>query len=152
MYLAEVFVSRSPLLIAVFVLGTLRFADGPRGGGGTETGTGTATGTPRNRRTTTSCPFPPGPWADTPQDKKQKKRTSMYRKEAILRGSEAFYGPQATKDYLQGYYTRYYFCDAHTPKEYRRVADCPSQIGCACWQPLTCKRLHFSRSTISWWT
>ncbi len=44
---------------------------------------------------------------DTPQDKKQRNDLDV-KKEAILRGSEPFEA-QATKDFLQNYYSRYYF-------------------------------------------
>lgn len=52
-------------------------------------------------------PLPPWALGDTPQDKKRRSDLDV-RKEAILRGSEPF-DSQETKDYLQSYYTRYYF-------------------------------------------
>lgn len=52
-------------------------------------------------------PLPPWALGDTPQDKKRRNDLDV-RKESILRGSEPF-DSQETKDYLQGYYTRYYF-------------------------------------------
>ncbi len=59
-------------------------------------------------------PLPAWALGDTPQDKK--KRSDLdNRKEAILRGSEPF-DSQETKDYLQNYYTRYYFALLTHPK------------------------------------
>lgn len=52
-------------------------------------------------------PLPPWSLGDTPQDKKRRSDLDN-RKDAILRGSEPF-DSQETKDYLQSYYTRYYF-------------------------------------------
>lgn len=52
-------------------------------------------------------PLPGWALGDTPQDKKRRNDLDI-RKETILRGSEPF-DSQETKDYLQGYFTRYYF-------------------------------------------
>jgi hypothetical protein len=60
--------------------------------------------------------MPLQPWmlGDTPQDKKRRNDLDV-RKEAILRGSEPFEA-QATKDYLQTYYSRYFFALLTHPK------------------------------------
>ena len=66
--------------------------------------------------------MPLQPWmlGDTPQDKKRRNDLDI-RKEAILRGSEPFEA-QTTKDYLQTYYSRYYFALLTHPKN---IADWP---------------------------
>jgi len=66
--------------------------------------------------------MPLQPWmlGDTPQDKKRRSDLDI-RKEAILRGTESFEA-QATKDYLQTYYTRYFFALLTHP---RNIGDWP---------------------------
>jgi len=59
-------------------------------------------------------PLPAWALGDTPQDKKKRNDLDI-RKEAILRGSEPF-DSQETKNYLQNYYTRYYFALLTHPK------------------------------------
>ncbi len=59
-------------------------------------------------------PVPGWALGDTPQDKKRRNDLDV-RKEGILRGSEPF-DSQETKDYLQSYYTRYYFPLLTNPK------------------------------------
>jgi len=59
-------------------------------------------------------PLPAWALGDTPQDKKRRNDLDI-RKEAILRGSEPF-DSQETKDYLQNYYSRYYFALLTHPK------------------------------------
>lgn len=59
-------------------------------------------------------PLPDWALSDTPQDKKRRNDLDI-RKETILRGSEPF-NSQETRDFLQGYYTRYYFALLTHPK------------------------------------
>lgn len=59
-------------------------------------------------------PLPAWALSDTPQDKKRRNDLDI-RKETILRGSEPF-NSQETKDFLQGYYARYYFALLTHPK------------------------------------
>ena len=60
--------------------------------------------------------MPLQPWmlGDSPQDKKRRNDLDI-RAQAILRGSESF-ADQATKDFLQTYYARYYFALLTHPK------------------------------------
>lgn len=115
---------RSPLLIAVFVFARLVLPTGLRAAEEPK-----PQGAPQEEPQQEQTEYDVIPFSeklafalgDTPQDKKQRNDLDV-RKEAILRGSESFEA-QATKDYLQNYYSRYYF-PLHTYPKY--IGEWPS--------------------------
>ncbi len=98
---------RSPLLIAVLVFARLVLPTGLRAADEPKPAAAPAAEAQPEPADYEVMPLPAWALGDTPQDKKQRNDLDV-RKEAILRGSEAF-DSDATKKFLGDYYSRYFF-------------------------------------------